>query len=473
MAQSDSGATSDGRGRSKLAAFLLSLGPGIIVALAWLGTGDLIDASVSGANYGYDLIWVLVIALACRFFVASSLAKYVLCNGQEDETILDGYARLWRGYPLLLGISAAILGFVYHSYLILAGGTALYNLFGRVGGEEWGVFLWALVVVALSIFMVTRKNRYRSLEIVAQLTLLALLVSFLIAIIGSGINVEAFFRGLAFELPADVGPVSSLAITIAFIGSVGGSAANLLYPYLVRDRGWNGPSYRRKQVGELAFAVGTLLVLVLSIWIVAAETMRGQEGALEGTDDLANMMGLAIGPIGPTLFWIALFFVVFDNIPAQAYVFSRMCVESVHKSFPQRRRRYENSLPQSSTETGQSDGSAGDDAAEEDTAKDSVIRDPLMLWLQIGVLIIPPVIFSLPFAPDLIIVTVLGNALSVVTIPAIIIGLILLTSSRRFMLPGYANSWWEMSILIVIGMIGLWATYKLIGELVNIIGNLY
>lgn len=42
-------------------------GPGILVAMAWLGTGDLIDSAVSGANYGYALMWALALALLCRY----------------------------------------------------------------------------------------------------------------------------------------------------------------------------------------------------------------------------------------------------------------------------------------------------------------------------------------------------------------------------------------------------------------------
>lgn len=47
-------------------AYLRSLGPGIVVALSWVGTGDLIDNSVAGGNYGYALLWVLPLSLVLR-----------------------------------------------------------------------------------------------------------------------------------------------------------------------------------------------------------------------------------------------------------------------------------------------------------------------------------------------------------------------------------------------------------------------
>ena len=56
--------------------YLKGVGPGIVIAVAWLGTGDLVDSSVSGANYGYALMWAIIIALFCRWFTTSMLAKY-------------------------------------------------------------------------------------------------------------------------------------------------------------------------------------------------------------------------------------------------------------------------------------------------------------------------------------------------------------------------------------------------------------
>ena len=48
------------------------LGPGIIVAATGIGAGDLIAAAVSGAQYGYALLWAAVLG---------GILKYVLNEG--------------------------------------------------------------------------------------------------------------------------------------------------------------------------------------------------------------------------------------------------------------------------------------------------------------------------------------------------------------------------------------------------------
>ena len=55
-----------------------------------------------------------------------------------------------------------------------------------------------------------------------------------------------------------------------------------------------------------------------------------------------------------------------------------------------------------------------------------------------------------------------GTALAAITGPIIIVGVIVLTTSRRFMLPQYANRWWETLALLAIGGIGLSAAYGVV-----------
>ena len=65
--------------------FLKAFGPGIIVVLTWLGAGDIVDMGVAGSNYGYSLLWVLVVAVFMRFVLVSLIGRYQLCNQHGEE----------------------------------------------------------------------------------------------------------------------------------------------------------------------------------------------------------------------------------------------------------------------------------------------------------------------------------------------------------------------------------------------------
>ena len=60
---------------SSLWDYLRSFGPGFVIVLTWIGAGDLVDMGVAGADYGYSLMWILVVAVVMRFLFVSMIAK--------------------------------------------------------------------------------------------------------------------------------------------------------------------------------------------------------------------------------------------------------------------------------------------------------------------------------------------------------------------------------------------------------------
>lgn len=422
--------------------YVKALGPGLLVAMAWLSAGDLVSASVSGSTYGYALMWALVIALFARYFFVSAIGKYVLCNSQGDNSILAGFARLWRGLPLVVGVIAFILGFTYQTYIIKGAATALYQLLGGIGDSEWAVFFFAVVLVGVTIFMLLRGSQYRTLETIAKVSVGILMLTFFLAVAINGFDLAAFLRGLVFQVPADTeGTFGAVVILAAIIGAVGGSAANLLYPYFMEDKGWTTPIYRKIQIFDLLVGILAMVFINLAVWIVAAESLGGGAGiAIQEAEDLAVMMGRGIGAIGPLLLWIGLFFVTFTSFPAYSFGFTKVLLDGVQRSFP--------------------GGLESDEIPDPENHR-------YFKFIQIGILLVLPLIFSLPMAPNFIALTIAGNAMGAITGPIIIVGVIVLTTSKKYMLPEYANKWWETVALLIIGGIGLWATYGVVVGLLS------
>lgn len=421
---------------------LRNIGPGMVVAMMWLGTGDLVSSSVSGGNYGYAFMWAIIVAVVARFFVTSLLAKYQLCNAMGDRTILHGYGRIWRGFPLFLAGAGVLLAFGYNTSLLLGSALALYHLTGEFGGD-WGVFSWAALICIFTVFMATRRGQFKTLEWFAIASVIVLVGTFLVALAFTGIKPFEAARGLAFGIPADSGPIAAILLVVALIGGVGGSANNLLYTYFMDEKGWRGPQFRRQQIYDLLAGIVAIIVIDIAIWMVAAQALQDTALVIKDVTDLETMMVSVIGPAGAILLWIGLLGAAYDGYPALALGYSKMFVGAVHQTFPQRAERF---------------------SAEE---RDPLDEDPIRRWVQIPILLILPLIFSLPFSPGFIFLTVIANALAVVLVPGIIVGLFWMTNKRQWLLPGWANSWWENVIMVIIGAIGLWATYELVRNLLN------
>lgn len=428
------------------------VGPGLVAAMSWLGAGDLIDSSVSGANYGYTLMWALALSLICRYFYVSAIAKYFLCNSHGDTSILRGYGRLWRWLPLIIGIGAYLSGFILQTYMASGVGTALFYAFGQLGGQKWGVFIWTAVAVALTILITMSKWQSSIFQWIARVAVVVLIVSFVGAVIYRGADWGAVAAGLFGGVPPSKGLFPSLLVAASLIGAVGGSAANLLYPEFMQDKGWRRPAFRKLQRIDLLTGIVGIIVIDLAVWAVGAETMRGQAGQISDPTDLATMMRTAIGSFGPIVLWVGLFFVTFTSFPAYAAGFTRILLNGLHEAFPPHRDR--------------------------DTSEDQIpgYRERFPKWVlvvfQVLIMTVIPLAFAWPGLPNLVVLTVAGSSTSAIMAPLIIVGTLLLTMRKKHMSSGYANKWWENVVLIIVGCIGLWAAYNVVVGLPQLFGNL-
>ena len=82
--------------------YVRAMGPGLLVAMAWLSAGDLVSASVSGSTYGYALMWALVLALFARFFFV-----FLTTSKKWWETfalLIIGGIGLWATYGVVAGL---------------------------------------------------------------------------------------------------------------------------------------------------------------------------------------------------------------------------------------------------------------------------------------------------------------------------------------------------------------------------------
>jgi Mn2+/Fe2+ NRAMP family transporter len=417
-----------------------SVGPGLVVALAWLGTGDLVDSSVAGSQHGYALMWVLVIALAARVFVTSALAKYQLCNAVGDQTLMQGYRRVWRPLPLLIGSGGLILAAGINGAILSGAGTALYELTGHTGHP----FFWAALSAGLAIAMSLAKKQYKLLELVARAFVIAVLGMFLYAAIVAKPDVGEIVKGLAFGLPDDTSFIGAALLAASLIGAVGGSAANLLYGYLIQDKGWTRPEHRLAQRLDIWAGGLSIIAINLLIWIVAAETLAGTGKSVTSPEGLSHMMTQAIGPAGATMLWLSIYAITFDNLHAWAYGFAKMFIDALHLTSGPRRARY-----------------------------GTLENDPLLRRLEVGVLLVVPLVLSLPSMPDMVVLTIVANAFNVVLIPMIAAGLLYLTTSRKLMRREHANRWWEVALLTVVTAIGIWATYQVVLGIPDLFAQLH
>lgn len=70
-------------------AMLRRLGPGMIIAAAVVGSGELIATTTTGAEAGFALLWLIIVGCVIKVFVQVELGRYAVACGRPTIAALD------------------------------------------------------------------------------------------------------------------------------------------------------------------------------------------------------------------------------------------------------------------------------------------------------------------------------------------------------------------------------------------------
>lgn len=412
--------------------YLRSFGPGFVVVLTWLGAGDIVETGVAGGNYGYALMWVIVVALVMRFLFVSLIAKYQLCN-ERGEAVLDGLVRLHPWYAPALLVTAVVMGHVYGSYMAVGVGQTWVRLTGQ--GQTWQ---WAMAWTAITMALVFRPA-YRRIERVFGLFLVLLSASLVGTALWVGPSPRGILRGtLGFALPQQQGPFGALLVTIGMLGAIGGSLMNLVYPYFLEQKGWRGPAFRRVQFYDFLLAVLVMVVLDLAVWTLGAELVHARQEQIADLDDLAGLLSEVLGAGGAVLFHLGVFAAVFTSLVGHALGLGCLGTHAYLRWI----------------------APAGPIPGEYSSY--STYR-----WIVLWVLL-SPLIWTLPGMPEFVTLTLVANSIQVVLTPFLAGGLWWITASSRYIGLRYRNRWWENLVMAALFALALWGAKGSIESVVDL-----
>jgi Mn2+/Fe2+ NRAMP family transporter len=415
--------------------YLSSFGPGLVVVLTWLGAGDIVESGAAGGNYGYSLMWVLVVALTIRYLFVSLIAKYQLCN-QHGEGVLDGLARLNPLYAPLLLVAVVVMGHIYGAYMTVGIGEACVNVTGV--GKTW---MWAVLWNAIALVLVFRPSMER-IELVFKIFLALLSISLIGTAIWVGPNSEGILHGLfSAEVPQQEGKISPLLIATGMIGAVGGSLMNLVYPYFLAAKGWRGPQYRHLQRYDFLLAMTVLIVLNLAIWTLGAELLFPRGLKINQMDDLPHLLSQVLGQGGRWLFYLGIFSAIFTSLVGHAMGLGYMGSHAWLRWH------------------------AGNNPLASDFRTYPLYRY-IAAWCLIS-----PLAWTAPGMPGFVTLTLLGNSVQVALLPLIAGGLWCITAQSRCIGPKYRNGWWENLVMGLLFVLACYSAWKSIESVIVTIRN--
>ena len=224
---------------TRLPEILRRIGPGMILAAAIVGSGELIATTTLGAEEGYRLMWLILLSCMVKPIIQAELGRYTIATG---EPTLESLGRIPGPR---FGGSRGKLGWVSWGWAVMVLVTLLQvgAMFGGLGQVMHllfpgvGVRTWVLLFLGLTLALLLGGG-YERIERLAVVkvglfTLLTLMAAVLITR-RPDFSWTAVAQGLTPQLPA-----AGLFTAVAVFGVTGvGTNELAMYPTWCVEKGY-------------------------------------------------------------------------------------------------------------------------------------------------------------------------------------------------------------------------------------------
>ncbi len=137
---------------SKFVEKVKSIGPGAVVAAAFIGPGTVTTCTVSGASYGYTLLWAMLFSTIATIILQEMAARLGIVKqtglGEALRTKFTGNGT--RIFLAILVISAVFVGNIAYETGNLSGAImGLQAIWGGMPKVAWALLLGVLAFILL------------------------------------------------------------------------------------------------------------------------------------------------------------------------------------------------------------------------------------------------------------------------------------------------------------------------------------
>lgn len=286
-------------------------GPGYLQSALTLGGGTASACLLSGAAYGYQLLWVAPLAMILGGVVFAAIAHQTLSTGMRPYEAMRTHAGAFVANGWAIGTILASTVWHFAQYSLAS--AVLVDL-GEVAGLQLPRFGMGLLVLAWAIPTAlgfgAKGAMQRAFDRVMKWMVWAIVLLFGIVAFRLGVQDPlAIAKGFVPSLPPDRSEdVRTLPIVIAGLATAVGVNMTFLYPYSLRARGW-GREHRELARTDLAFGMVLPYVVATTLMVVVAAGTMQQDftGRNCGPLDAASTLGGLLGPVwGRVLFDLGL-----------------------------------------------------------------------------------------------------------------------------------------------------------------------
>ena len=272
---------------------LKNVGPGALVAAGFIGPGTVTTCTVSGASYGYTLLWALLFATIATILFQEMAARIGIITQQGlGENIRQRIAQpALRVLAIVVVILAIFVGNIAYETGNVTGSVMGLQAFADIPS------LPAIIVIALLGFVFLWIGSYKLVEGILTAIVVFMGVVFFVTAFASPVNWGEVVHGMF--VPAL--PDSSLTKGVSPVLIAAGLVGTTVVPYNLFLHA-SGASERFKDPSQVADArfdavlsIGLGGVISMAILVCAAANIHGSGITVTNGKDMAAALSPLLG----------------------------------------------------------------------------------------------------------------------------------------------------------------------------------
>lgn len=258
--------------------WIKDIGPGVLIAAAFIGPGTVTLCSIAGASFGYSLLWALLLSIIATIVLQEMALRIgLITNKSLGEVIRVSIKNKFFNRSLILLILCSILI-----------GNAAYEA-GNITGASLGIIAitnndtlnYTPLLIGFIAFIILYIGDYKILERSLIFLVIVMSISFLITAIMTKPDIPSLLNGLFIPNINS----ESLLVVLGLIGTTVVPYNLFLHSSLVKEK-WNDISKLKTARIESLISIIIGGIVSMAIIITAASVSN---------DNVKNVMDLAKG----------------------------------------------------------------------------------------------------------------------------------------------------------------------------------
>lgn len=294
--------------KNRNTSWIRNIGPGLIIAALVFGPSKLTITSKMGANYEYNLLWVIPIAI---FFMAVYTLIAERIGSASDKTLLAMIGERWgKGFSIIIGIAIFLVCTSFQAGNSVGVGIAIGEL-TNTSNSIW-IILFNLIGISLLFF----RKFYNVLEKVMMFLVGLMLLAFLITFFEVKPDPILVAEGMIIPKISK----NSVGLIIAFMASCFSIVGAFYTSYLVQER---RKANKGVDTGSKNSSLTGIIILgfLSAIVMICAGTILYPQGIeVKTATDMSMALEPAFGIYAAAVFLLGLFAAGFSSIVGNATV---------------------------------------------------------------------------------------------------------------------------------------------------------